>query len=95
MSRVTVLPAPSGAYDVRDQTETRRLMVEAVRQVGADVDQQTRRRGTEATAAPTSGTWRQGDVVWNAAPVAGGFVGWVCVVSGSPGTWRTFGAITP
>jgi hypothetical protein len=40
------------------------------------------------TAAPTSGTWVQGDKVWNTAPTAGGVPGWVCVTGGTPGTWK-------
>lgn len=40
------------------------------------------------TAAPTSGTWKQGAVVWNtAANVAGDPLLWYCTVGGSPGTW--------
>jgi hypothetical protein len=27
------------------------------------------------------------------AAVAGGFIGWVCIVSGTPGTWKAFGPI--
>jgi len=46
------------------------------------------------TAAPTSGTWNQGDIVWNTQPSAGGNIGWVCVAGGSPGTWKTFGNIS-
>jgi hypothetical protein len=45
------------------------------------------------TAAPTSGYYRQGAVVWNATPAVGGYVGWVCTESGNPGTWIGFGAI--
>lgn len=41
-----------------------------------------------APAAPTDGTWTRGDVVYNSAPTAAGALGWVCVTSGSPGTWR-------
>jgi parallel beta-helix repeat protein len=48
---------------------------------------------TEANAAPTTGTWNRGDRVWNTQPTAGGTAGWVCVTSGSPGTWKTFGVI--
>lgn len=49
---------------------------------------------TLGTAAPTTLTWAQGDIVYNSAPSAGGFIGWVCVVGGTPGTWKTFGAIS-
>ena len=51
------------------------------------------RLGTR-TAAPTTGTWARGDIVWNSAPSASGFIGWVCVTAGTPGTWKTFGAIS-
>lgn len=46
------------------------------------------------TAAPTTGTWLLGDIVYNSSPSAGGYVGWVCTTAGSPGTWKTFGAIS-
>lgn len=46
------------------------------------------------TAAPTSGPNQQGDFVRNSAPVEIGsasskyvILGWVCVASGTPGTW--------
>lgn len=43
---------------------------------------------TYSSAAPTTGTWAQGDVVWNNAPSSGGTPGWVCTSAGSPGTWK-------
>lgn len=46
------------------------------------------------SAAPTTGTWQVGDIVYNDTPAAGGFIGWVCVTAGTPGTWKTFGAIS-
>jgi hypothetical protein len=45
-------------------------------------------------AAPAGGTWEVGDKVYNSAPAAGGYIGWVCTAAGTPGTWKTFGAIT-
>jgi hypothetical protein len=49
---------------------------------------------TALTAAPTSGSWMQGDSVMNTAPSELGTAGskyviegWTCVVSGTPGTW--------
>ena len=41
-----------------------------------------------AASAPSSGTWSRGDVVWNTQPSASGPPGWVCVSSGTPGTWK-------
>jgi hypothetical protein len=46
------------------------------------------------SAAPASGTWVKGDIVWDSTPDAAGFMGWVCTTGGTPGTWKTFGAIT-
>lgn len=43
--------------------------------------------------APTSGSFTQGDIVWNSNPQPGNFVGWVCVKAGNPGMWATFGEI--
>lgn len=45
------------------------------------------------SAAPTSGPFLVGDIVYNTAPTAGGTIGWVCTTAGSPGTWKTFGTI--
>lgn len=47
------------------------------------------------TAAPTVGTYAVGDQLINTSPSAGGNIGWVCTTAGSPGTWKTFGAIAP
>lgn len=44
-------------------------------------------------AIPTTGSYRQGDVVWNANPQPTGYMGWVCVREGTPGTWKPFGQI--
>lgn len=53
------------------------------------------------TAAPTTGTYAQGDYIRNSAPVEAGGVGskyvvlgWVCVSSGTPGTWVQCRALT-
>jgi hypothetical protein len=41
-------------------------------------------------AAPTTGTWKQGDFIRNSAPSGGSPVlGFICTVSGTPGTWDT------
>ncbi len=46
------------------------------------------------TAAPTTGTWNQGDKVRNRTPSELGTAGskyvidgWICTASGTPGTW--------
>ncbi|MDM3131997.1 hypothetical protein [Citrobacter sp. CK205] len=45
------------------------------------------------SAAPTSGRYISGSKVWNTSPSPGGILGWVCVSSGTPGTWKSFGGI--
>jgi hypothetical protein len=46
-----------------------------------------------AAAAPASLYWLVGQRVYDTAPAAGGTIGWVCTTAGTPGTWKTFGAI--
>lgn len=50
------------------------------------------------TAAPTTGQWARGDIVYNTTPTSGGFVGWVCVTTGdfagTPPVFKTFGVIS-
>ena len=50
---------------------------------------------TVGTAAPTTGTYVRGEIVWNTTPSAGGYAGWICTAGGTPGTWKEFGAIAP
>lgn len=45
------------------------------------------------TAAPSGGSFSEGDIVWNNEPVPGGHVGWVCTRAGNPGMWNAFGRI--
>ena len=40
--------------------------------------------------APTNGTWTQGSIVWDANPAVGSPIGYMCTVSGTPGTWVAF-----
>lgn len=45
------------------------------------------------TAAPTTGTWKRGDIVWNSQPSALGTPGWICTTAGSPGTWSAMASL--
>lgn len=47
-----------------------------------------------AAAAPTTGTYAVGSIIYNTAPASGGYIGFVCTVAGTPGTWQTFGLIS-
>jgi hypothetical protein len=46
------------------------------------------------SAAPVTGTWPYGWIRYNNAPIAGGNLGWVCTVAGTPGTWKEWGIIS-
>ncbi|WP_312697028.1 glycosyl hydrolase family 28-related protein [Sphingobacterium mizutaii] len=51
------------------------------------------KRKSYGTAAPTTGTWNVGDIYESLTTIEGGIMGWVCVASGSPGTWLPYGNI--
>ena len=46
------------------------------------------------SAAPVTGSYTVGDIIWNSAPSANQSIGWVCVATGSPGQWKSFGTIS-
>jgi len=48
---------------------------------------------THGTSIPSSGSYNKGDIVWNTEPRTGQPIGWVCIVTGTPGEWRPFGII--
>ena len=47
----------------------------------------------KASSYPTTGSWKAGDIMYNSAPSSGAYIGWICTVSGVPGTWKGFGLI--
>jgi hypothetical protein len=52
------------------------------------------KRFSVADDIPTTGVHAKGDIVWNSNPVAGSVIGWVCIVTGTPGSWKSFGNIS-
>lgn len=65
--------------------------------VGLDVKDPIKIQGKKQEVGdgyPTSGSYQKGDIIWNANPVPGGFVGWICTTSGVPGQWKTFGPVS-
>ena len=46
------------------------------------------------SAIPTSGYCQQGDVRYNTGAAAGGVMGWMCITSGYPGTWKAMGNLS-
>jgi hypothetical protein len=78
---LTVSPAPSTSVN----PATLKWAVPISREFGFDA--------TRRTAAPGSGQWFKGEVVWNSVPAAGSPMGWICTVAGTPGTWVPFGYV--
>ena len=46
---------------------------------------------TWAPVKPEFGVFTQGDIVYNSEPAVGKPVGWICLSSGTPGTWAIIG----
>jgi hypothetical protein len=44
------------------------------------------------TGPPVAGTWTAGDRLDNRTPTPGAPAGWICVASGTPGTWKAIDA---
>jgi hypothetical protein len=51
------------------------------------------RKFVTGSEAPIHGTFALGDTCWNTNPNIGGYMGWVCIVAGTPGQWAPFGLI--
>lgn len=58
-----------------------------------DGGESTTRQVTSRTSIPTTGTWAQGDVVFNISAASGQPAGWMCTVSGTLPTTGTFKAM--
>ena len=74
--------------------ETTRWYKEIAQQVNAHSEGRIAGAYNATTAAPTTGTYQQGDFIRNKTPSELGtasakyvIFGWQCVSSGTPGTW--------
>lgn len=100
-SRVSIISptAAAGAdeFQLSQEGQAGNLFVIAPQYTGGQTTRLRLARSLQpgsAGAAPSSGTWERGDVVFNTDPSAGGFIGWVCTASGTPGTWKSWGVIS-
>ncbi len=85
---------PYGRMDEVLQSSLTDILRETAQQVNAASSGQLAGAFNAATAVPTTGTFLQGDFIRNSAPSEAGsaaskyvIFGWVCSVSGTPGTW--------
>jgi hypothetical protein len=92
------LPLPPPEYDRRQIDELLRVLRLYFNQLDSYLNELTPQY---ALTAPVTGTYSQGAFVWNSAADelgAGGskyvILGWVCIVGGTPGTWRESRVLT-
>lgn len=43
---------------------------------------------------PNYGNWKKGDIVYNSGTQLGADIGWLCISSGTPGTWISLGKVS-
>ena len=91
----------SGAIQLNDKVNINGKLGVGVKNFETDVDITTAgpvrfegKKFETGDAAPVDGNYAQGDIVWNKNPQSTGYVGWICIRSGSPGEWKTFGQIS-
>lgn len=54
----------------------------------------SRKKFEVGSGIPRSGQYNKGDIIWNDDPKPSDYIGWVCITSGSPGSWLPFGNIS-
>jgi len=93
--------APATEYDRRLAQVLYAVFGQVARKVNAMASGSASALDGGGTAAPTTGAWAQGDTWRNTAPTEQGtagskyvVLGWICVTSGEPGTWRQMRALT-
>ena len=74
--------------------ELARILRDMARQINGLSEGSIAARYNAAASAPTTGTWAKGDTLTNSNPSELGtalskyvITGWICVASGTPGTW--------
>lgn len=92
---------PSNPQIPNAQPELLRLLRDITNQINAITEGNAYAHHGAMTAAPVSGTWAQGDEVKNSAPAEAGtagskyvVTGYICVTSGTPGTWKEMRVLT-
>jgi hypothetical protein len=96
------LPAePESKYDRELSISLYQFFRDVANQLNGVTEGQIGAIHNTLTAAPTTGTFKQGDFVRNGSPselgTAGGkyvITGWICTVSGTPGTFLQCRSLT-
>lgn len=86
----TTVTSPDIIFDSNDIVNCRAILTGVIARghliqtnVGPYILAKNKRREVFYTVAPYSGQWNQGDLVWTPNPLPGGYMGWVCTVTGT------------
>lgn len=92
--------SPDGKVCIKDNLNVNGKLGVGVKNIPDDVDVMVggpisfdNIKMKSAIKIPEVGTFNQGDIVWNKQAQPGGYVGWVCIRTGTPGMWKPFGLI--
>lgn len=101
MSRVSQDPRLPTVTNATFATQLTQILREYAKQLNLLSEGHIQAVTNADTTAPTTGTYQQGDKVWNSQPAEVGgagnkyvVVGWVCTVAGTPGTWLQMRTLT-
>jgi hypothetical protein len=85
---------PESTYDRQLSISLYGFLRDALTQINGVTEGSIGAIHNSMTAAPTTGTYKQGDTIRNGSPSELGIatakyvvIGWICTVSGTPGTW--------
>ena len=99
-SRITI--ESTGSISVHEAARFEKCVGIGVKNFSQDVDLEVsgavrfqNKKQETGRSAPSSGLYKNGDIVWNTDPRPTGYVGWICVREGAPGEWKPFGQISP
>lgn len=90
----------NGAVGIASTLNVAQSIGVGVSNVATDVDITTQgpvrlqgKKFETLSTKPGTGNYVKGDIVWNNNPQPTGYVGWICIRSGTPGDWKGFGLI--
>ena len=75
--------------DLTEAGEVSHLNVQTPRGIALGLDA----LNGSGTEPPSTRSHTKGEIVWNSNPTVGSVLGWICTVSGKPGTWNSFGSV--
>lgn len=100
-SEVQLPQNPDTAYSRELVFQLKTIFRALTQKINAMADGRLSALDTTATAAPTTGSWAQGDQVRNSNPTELGtagskyvVVGWIATAGGTPGTWVAMRVLT-